>query len=91
MESQHVPRLPGHLPPRGAAAQLHRAPGGNGQQFGHPRVAAAAPRGVPRAHASSPGGCGARPVQVEVRDPSWMAGGTVLPLVSFSLTEAHPQ
>lgn len=60
VESQHVPRVPGHLPPRRAAAQLHRAPGGNGQQSGHPRVAAASPRRVPRAHASSPGGCGER-------------------------------
>lgn len=55
MESENVQRVPGHLPPRGAAAELHRAPGGDGEQLGHPRVAEAAARGLARSHPPSPG------------------------------------
>lgn len=36
LEGEHAPRLSGHLPPRGAAAQLHRTTGGDGLQPGHP-------------------------------------------------------
>lgn len=55
LEGEHVQGVPGHLPPRGAAAELHRAPGGDGEQPGHPRVAAPAPRRVPRPHPPAPG------------------------------------
>lgn len=55
MEGEHAPWLPGHLPPRGAAAQLHRAAGGDGLQPGHPRVEEAASHRFPRAHAAAAG------------------------------------
>lgn len=55
MEGEHAPGLPGHLPPRGAAAQLHRAAGGDGLQPGHPRVEEAAAHRFPRAHAAAAG------------------------------------
>ncbi len=57
MEGEHAPRLPGHLPPRGAATQLHRAAGGDGVQLGHPRVEEAAAHCFPRAHAAAAGQC----------------------------------
>lgn len=57
MEGEHAPRLPGHLPPRGAAAQLHRTAGGDGLQPGHPRVEEAAAHRVPCAHTAVAGQC----------------------------------
>lgn len=55
MEGEHAPRLLGHLPPRGAATQLHRAAGGDGLQPGHPRVEEAAAHRLPCAHTAAAG------------------------------------
>lgn len=55
LEGEHAPGLPGHLPPRGAAAQLHRATGGDGLQPGHPRVEEVASHRFPCAHAVAAG------------------------------------
>lgn len=55
VEGEHAPGLPGHLPPGGAAAQLHRAAGGDGLQPGHPRVEEAAAHRFPRAYAAAAG------------------------------------
>lgn len=55
MEGEYAPWLPGHLPPRGATAQLHREAGGDGLQPGHPRVEEAASHRFPRAHAAATG------------------------------------
>lgn len=55
MEGEYAPWLPRHLSPRGAAAELHRAAGGDGFQPGHPRVEEVAAYCVPRAHTTATG------------------------------------
>lgn len=55
VEGEHAPRLPGHLPPGGAAADVHRAAGGDGLQPGHPRVEEAASHRLSCAHAAASG------------------------------------
>lgn len=73
VEGEHAPRLPGYLPPRGAAAQLHREAGGDGLQPGHPRVEEAAAHRLPRAHAAAAGQNTkrARPLPVRSRCLEW--------------------
>lgn len=70
VEGEHAPRLPGHLPPRGAAAQLHRAAGGDGVQPGHPRVEEVASHRLPRPHAAAAGRCAKSAVGIEEGGPS---------------------
>lgn len=55
VEGEHAPGLPGHLPPGGAAAHLHREAGGDGFQPGHPGVEEVASHRLPRAHAAAAG------------------------------------
>lgn len=55
VESEHVQRLLGHLPSRGAAAELHRAAGGDGEQFSYSRMAKAASRSLACSYSPSPG------------------------------------
>lgn len=55
MEGEHAPWLPGHMPPRGAAAELHREAGRDGLQPGHPRVEEVAAHRLPCAHATPAG------------------------------------
>lgn len=60
VESEHASRLPGHLPPRGAAAELHRAPGRDGLQPGHTGVEETASHRLPRTHTTATGETHAR-------------------------------
>lgn len=55
LEGEHASWLPRHLSPRGTAAQLHRAAGGDGQQSGHQRMEETATHRFSRSHAPSAG------------------------------------
>lgn len=55
MEGEHAPWLPGYLPSRGAAAQLHRTAGGDGFKSGHTGVEKTASHRVPRTHTTTSG------------------------------------
>lgn len=55
MEGEYASRLPGHLSPRGAAAQLHWAASGDGQQSGHQGMEETATHRLSRAHTFAAG------------------------------------